>query len=97
MKDETKTKAQLILELRKLRRENRKIKEAGNGLDKIISERYENEKKFRLLYENMPIPYQSLNKTGNILEVNKAWCKVLGYKRDEVLGKNISRFLYDEI
>ena len=48
----------------------------------------ESEKKFRLFYENAPLGYQSLDKDGNILIVNKAWTELLGYTKKEVIGRN---------
>lgn len=53
----------------------------------------ENEEKFRLLYEQAPIPYQSLDEDGNLLDVNEAWLEALGYSWDEVIGKNLAEFL----
>ena len=48
---------------------------------------------FEFLFENAPLPYQSLDKNGNIIMVNKAWLEVLGYKKDEVIGKWFGDFL----
>lgn len=53
----------------------------------------ENEERFRLLFENSPLPYQSLDMDGRVLEVNNSWLNVLGYNKEEVLGKNIKEFL----
>jgi two-component system, cell cycle sensor histidine kinase and response regulator CckA len=53
----------------------------------------ESEKKFRLLYEEAPVPYQSLDEDGNLLEVNAAWLSLLGYARHEVIGKRFADFL----
>jgi PAS domain S-box-containing protein len=63
--------------------------------DKKILERQlvENEERFRLLFENSPLPYQSLDIDGKVVEVNNSWLKVLGYKKEEVLGKSIRDFL----
>ncbi|HOJ96070.1 MAG TPA: PAS domain S-box protein [Methanospirillum sp.] len=47
----------------------------------------ESEERFRLLFEQAPIPYQSLDKNGKILEVNEAWTRLFGYTRDEVIGR----------
>ncbi|MBD3362974.1 PAS domain S-box protein [Candidatus Dojkabacteria bacterium] len=59
--------------------------------EKIIKE---SEQRFRVLYENAPIAYQSLDDKGRILEVNKAWLTMLGYqKKDEVIGKSFTEFL----
>jgi len=56
----------------------------------------EQEEKFRLIYENSPVPYHSLNTFGDIIEVNPAWLKILGYSREEVIGENFSKFLIND-
>ena len=53
----------------------------------------ESEKGFRLLYEEAPIPYQSLDEDGNLLQVNTAWLELLGYDREEVIGRSFADFL----
>ena len=53
----------------------------------------ESEKKFKLLYENAPLPYQSLDTNGNILDVNNAWLNFFGYEKEEVLGKWLGDFM----
>ena len=49
--------------------------------------------RFKKLFENAPLGYQSLDEHGNFLEVNRAWLDALGYTREEVLGKNFADFL----
>ncbi|MDO9530618.1 MAG: PAS domain S-box protein [Deltaproteobacteria bacterium] len=51
------------------------------------------EEKFRLLYEKAPLGYQSLDENGIIREVNQAWLDVLGYSRQEVIGRRFDDFL----
>jgi PAS domain S-box-containing protein len=51
------------------------------------------EQRFRLLFENAPLPYQSLDERGYFLDVNKRWLEVLGYAREEVIGKWFGDFL----
>jgi PAS domain S-box-containing protein len=51
------------------------------------------EEKFRLLYEKAPLGYQSLDEVGIIREVNEAWLDVLGYSRQEVIGRWFGDFL----
>jgi PAS domain S-box-containing protein len=53
----------------------------------------DSEERFRLLYENAPLGYQSLDEGGRILEVNPAWVETLGYSREEVLGRWFGDFL----
>lgn len=54
------------------------------------------EEKHRSLYDFAPIPYQSLSEDGKLKDVNPAWLNILGYKRDEVIGKKFSNFLFPE-
>lgn len=51
---------------------------------------------FKELYENTPLPYQSLDIEGNILIVNTAWLKETGYTEDEVIGRPFSNFITKE-
>ena len=53
----------------------------------------ESEERFRLLYENVPLGYQSLDENGYFLEANRAWLDILGYSREEVIGKWFGDFL----
>lgn len=48
---------------------------------------------FRLLYEQAPVAYQSLDAEGRIIEVNSCWQQLLGYDREEVIGCWIGDFL----
>lgn len=53
----------------------------------------ESEARFRRLYEQAPLGYQSLDENGRFLEVNQAWLDMTGYTRDEVIGRWIGEFL----
>ena len=64
-----------------------------NQMEKELKE---SEKKFYLLFENSPLPYQSLDENGFLLDVNPAWLDSLGYTKDEVIGKNFADFLAPE-
>ncbi|NDY73213.1 hypothetical protein DO021_04055 [Desulfobacter hydrogenophilus] len=55
-----------------------------------------NEQKFRSLFLNAPLSYQSLDENGNFIEVNEAWLKTMGYSIDEVIGHNFSEFLHPD-
>jgi len=41
----------------------------------------ETEERFRLLRENAPLAYQSVDKGGFFLEINPVWSNLLGYSR----------------
>ncbi len=51
------------------------------------------EERFRLLYERSPLGYQSLDADGNLIEVNTAWLSLLGYEKEEVIGRSFAEFL----
>ncbi len=51
------------------------------------------EERFRLLYERSPLGYQSLDADGNLIEVNQAWLSLLGYEKEEVIGRLFADFL----
>jgi PAS domain S-box-containing protein len=56
----------------------------------------ENEKRFKALYDRIPLGYQSLSIHGRLIEVNQAWLDMLGYKKAEVIGKPFDRFLHSD-
>ncbi|MDP2045827.1 MAG: PocR ligand-binding domain-containing protein, partial [Deltaproteobacteria bacterium] len=51
------------------------------------------EEKFRLLFEKAPLGYQSLDEDGIIREVNQVWLDLLGYSRQEMIGRWFGDFL----
>ena len=53
----------------------------------------ESEVRFRLLYEDAPLPYQSLGEDARLLDVNKSWLDALGYSREEVIGHPFGEFV----
>lgn len=53
----------------------------------------ESEAWFRALFENAPLPYQSLDESGLYLDVNRNWLETLGYEKREVLGHGFGEFL----
>ena len=52
----------------------------------------ESEARFRSLFEEVPIAYQSLDLEGCYLDVNNGLCTLLGYSPDELLGKSFEDF-----
>ncbi len=57
----------------------------------------DSQERFKTLFDNAPIAYQSLDEEGRFIEVNDSWLATLGYEREEVLGKNFSEFLHPEM
>lgn len=93
MKDQEKTKEDLIDELKNLRRRLEELEESEAGLKETERLLKQSEERFRLLYENAPLAYQSIDANGRFMEVNQAWLDMLGYSRDKVIGKWCGAFL----
>ena len=54
------------------------------------------ENRFRSLFENSPIAYQSLDENGCYLDINEELMELLGYTREEILGKQSGDFWTSE-
>ncbi len=65
-------------------------------LKKSVTAMLESEDRFRALFEKAPISYQSLDESGDLIEANDTFCSLLGYQKEEVLGKNFSEFLHSD-
>ena len=57
------------------------------NLKKIQEKLKVSEEKFRNLYLDAPLGYQSLGANGRFLEVNKTWTSLTGYSREEIIGR----------
>ncbi|MBN2865624.1 MAG: PAS domain S-box protein, partial [Thiotrichales bacterium] len=51
---------------------------------------------FMGLFMDSPVPYQSLDENGMILEVNQAWENLFGYYKEEVVGLPYQNFITDD-
>ena len=56
----------------------------------------ESEERFWRLFSEIPLPYQSLDEEGRLLEVSPRWLETLGYSRAEVTGRMFWDFLAPE-
>ncbi|MDR3479367.1 MAG: EAL domain-containing protein [Burkholderiaceae bacterium] len=80
------------------------LRQANEALERRVAERtaaledasrllQASERQFRALYDNAPLPYQSLDIEGNILTVNEAWLQALDLTRDEAIGRFFGDFM----
>lgn len=45
---------------------------------------------FRSQYRNTPLPLHSLDEAGRIVQISDAWLDLLGFTREEVLGRKLT-------
>jgi PAS domain S-box-containing protein len=70
--------------------------------DEIISRRQAeealrvSEKKYRDLYNNAPDMYHTLNKDKIIVDCNETEAKMLGYNKEEIIGRPLSDFFTED-
>ncbi len=72
------------------------VEERTQVLQEALDTLGKSERRFRSLYEEAPLAYQSLDQQGRILEVNRAWLAMLGYDREEVIGRFIGDFMLEK-
>ena len=72
--------------------DNAIIKLLFTNITEITNKNKQIENKFKFLYDEAPYPYQSLNDKGIVMDVNKKWLDITGYKKDEVIGQKFFNF-----
>ncbi len=80
----------------KLRKRIQELEKALSEQKRINEKLHEDLSRFQLLYERVSLGYQSLDEQGHFLEVNQAWLDLLGYTREEVIGRSFSEFLHSD-
>ena len=54
------------------------------------------QKAFDILFDRAPVMMHAVDKDFRIVKVNRRWLQMLGYKRDEVLGRKPTDFVSEE-
>ena len=67
----------------------RKIEEKKQNENMLM----QSEDRFKTLFDNALVGYQSLDIDGNFLAVNNQWLDMMGYEREEVIGKWFGDFI----
>ncbi|MDH5639710.1 MAG: PAS domain S-box protein, partial [Nitrospira sp.] len=57
----------------------------------------QSEVRFRSLFEQSPVAYQSLDKEGRFIDVNPMLCQMLGYHKEDLIGRAFGDLWADEV
>lgn len=90
MKDQDKTKEQLIKELEKLRKRNCDLEDLETQRKQIEEALRESEIKFRSVAQSATDAIISIDSTGNIISWNRGAQIIFGYAEEELLGKSVT-------
>src|SRR4030042_159307 len=93
MKDERRRKAELIKELVRLRKRVARLEKERTGLKVQKGLARKDDPSVRPFYENLALGYQSLDDKGCFLDVNQTWLDMVGYSREEVIGRWFGDFI----
>jgi len=96
MNHKEKSREQLIKELAELHKKIALVEASEKELERKNTELSEREERYRLLFENTPSGFQSMNEHGQIIEANTAWLNLLGYSKSEVIGRRFADFITKE-
>lgn len=54
------------------------------------------EERFRMLYDHAPVGYHEVDLDGRIVNINLTECEMIGYAREELVGRSVFDFLAEE-
>jgi formate hydrogenlyase transcriptional activator len=83
---------QPVRELEALRFELAKLRQAEEARARAERALRESEARYRSLYNDTPVMLHSIDNDGRLVAVNDHWLRVMGYTRDEVLGRHVTDF-----
>ena len=89
MKEEGKTKAELLKELEILQEERKKgvFKDIAESIQ-VEKELKDSEERLKILFDYAPDAYYINDLKGNFIDGNKAAERLMGYKKEELIGKS---------
>ena len=91
MKDQSKTKEQLMDELSKLRQRNAELEKSKAEWNKIRKKQRESDAQLKSIVELSTDGYLSVNLKGMITDCNSAFLNHTGYSREDIVNKHFSK------
>lgn len=88
---------ELQVQKEEMQTQNEELKAADEELRMTIDQLSESEERFRQIYEHMSIGVAQVALDFRIQNANDAYCQMLGYSPDEIIGKHLRDFTAPEI
>ncbi|ACH39849.1 sensor histidine kinase, PAS and PAS domain-containing [Citrifermentans bemidjiense Bem] len=82
--------------LQDLQRRLARVEAENAQLRRVIESQRSDEEGYRSLYNDTPVMLHSIDRNGLLLGVSNYWVEVLGYQREEVIGRKSTDFLTEE-
>jgi two-component system NtrC family sensor kinase len=95
MKDQRKTKAQLIEELAELRQRVAELEAPETEHERAQEALQESEERYRTLFEQSRDAVNITTRDGQLLDANQAWLDLFGYTRKDIAGLNVEELYAD--
>jgi PAS domain S-box-containing protein len=96
MKDQDKTKEQLIVELEEVRRRLSALEASESEWRRMEDALQGSEERFRLLVEAIPLPIWRSDPDGNVTEFNRRWYDYTGQTAEEAEGGGWTKALHPD-
>jgi PAS domain S-box-containing protein len=100
MNQKHKKKDQLLAEIRELKKQLKELRNlnSSDSTESTLSlNSVEGEDRYRLLFELSPSGIILEDQEGIILDVNEAFCRSIGYRRKELIGKHVGILAHPDV
>jgi len=77
--------------------ESTEIEHRYTELSKAHDELKKSEERYRLVFDNLPLGYMSMDENARIIDANQTFAEFFGYRRDEIVGKFFADLLAEGV
>ncbi|MFQ5739652.1 MAG: PAS domain S-box protein [Acidobacteriota bacterium] len=93
---ETQSRGKLLAEIRKLRDQVKSLSQAAADREQTREALRISEEVFRQIFEEGPVAMHLVSPSFHLLRVNAAMCRMLGYSREELIGRPLDAIIHPE-
>lgn len=79
-----------------LKKVNNQLRLQQQNLEKMLMKLHQSEERYRNLFENANNPIHICNINGILIDVNKKVSEIIGYNKEEIIGKHFKDFVHPD-